>query len=217
LRADVFVTAAHCLDGTSLDDLWINHFGGPPPHLFSQAQRVELVPNADTAMIVTDAPNAEWVLPFQFVQFAANLGERVCALGYPNQTLQLDAPAKETLRFFRGTVQRPFIHRSAVFANVGYSAYELSFPCPSGLSGGPLFLEDDPRTVIGVVTENLEAGTLLHEHEEVVEEGQRSITHTQIHRIINYGVAANLIEAADVLESVLGRPLPTHVAGQHPS
>ena len=68
-------------------------------------------------------------------------------------------------------------------------------------------MEDDPKTVIGVVTENIEVGTLLHEHEEVVDDGQRSVTHTQIHRIINYGVAANLISVADVLESVLGKPL----------
>ncbi|MEK7786271.1 MAG: trypsin-like peptidase domain-containing protein, partial [Chloroflexota bacterium] len=181
----MFITAAHCLDGTPNERLWINHHGGPGPDLFSPAQQVEFVREADIAIVVTDAPGAKWVQPFQRVRFYANLGEKVCAFGYPDQALNRDAPAKETPRFFRGTIQRPFHHKSRLAAGAAYSAYELSFPCPSGLSGGPLFLEDDPNTVIGVVTEDLEVGTTLNE--EFVEKTSETTTRIDVRRVINYG------------------------------
>ena len=201
--AGVFVTAAHCLDHVPLDRLWINHFGGPEPHAFTPAKSIDLIREADTAVVVTDAPNAKWVRPFGRVRFFANLGEPVCALGYPFGSVQVDVPPRETFRFFRGHIQRPFVHRSPRSGGARYSAYELSFPCPFGLSGGPVFLAEDPTTVIGVVTEDLEVGTTLRE--DVEEAGGRV---REVRRVVNYGVAANIIAAADMLERILGGPLP---------
>lgn len=209
LDAGVFVTAAHCLDDTPPHRLWVNHHGGPTPHLFSRAERVEFVREADVAILVADAPGAKWVQPFGFVQYAANLGEQVCAFGYPIQQFQPAVPAKETPRFFRGNIQRSFIHRSPRSGGASYSAYELSFPCPFGLSGGPVFLADDPMTVLGVVTEDLEVGSTLEE--EVVEQSAGRVVRVGTRRVINYGVAANMIAAADVLEDILGRPLPNRL------
>ena len=72
--------------------------------------------------------------------------------------------SKETLRFFRGHVQRPFVFGAS---HQTYSAFELSFPCPSGLSGGPLFLARESEAVIGVVTAKLESYT-IRDAEEIV-------------------------------------------------
>ena len=109
------------------------------------------------------------------------------------------------MRFFRGNIQRPFLHKSTLAPGKGYSAYELSFPCPFGLSGGPLFLEGDPETVLGVITEDLAVGTLLSE-EEIVS-SPATTTRIQTQRVINYGVAANLFAATELLERMVGRSL----------
>ena len=207
----VFLTAAHCIKDVSLDRLWVNHHGGPTPSLFSKVHRVEIVNDADIAILVTDAPGAKWVQPFRQVRLFANLGEHVCAFGYPDTAVCVDSPSKETPRFFRGTVQRPFIHKSKHALGSGYSAYELSFPCPHGLSGGPLFPEEDPQTVIAVVTEDLEVGSELH-YEERIDEATGSKTVLQTRRVINYGVAANILAATDALEAIIGAKLRIHHA-----
>ena len=201
LEPTVFVTAAHCLQGVPAERLWVNHFGGPPPNLFTRVRRIEWVQEADLAVFETEAPGSKWAEPFQRLMYAADLGEEICALGYPND-LMSEAPAKETLRLFRGFVQRPFLfHR----AGRQYTAFELSFPCAPGLSGGPVFLADDPGTVIGVVTENFETYTVSHE--EVEESGPGKNTF-QARQVITYGVAANILNACDAIEKVLGRRLP---------
>src|SRR5439155_13122550 len=64
--------------------------------------------------------------PFSRVKYAADLGEEVCAFGYPPNLMWPDRD-KNTLRFFRGTVQRPFLFE---LHGRRYSAFELSFACP---------------------------------------------------------------------------------------
>lgn len=191
-----------------MDRLWINHHGGPVPHLFTRAQQVTLIPEADVAVVTADAPESRWVQPFRSVQYAVSLGEPVCAFGYPEDLLG-DVPAKETPRFFRGNVQRPFLFQKP--GARGYSAYELNFPCPPGLSGGPVFLAEEPFTVIGVVTENFESYTIRYAEEEERHKGKTF--RVEARQVITYGVAANLLAAADVLEKVLGKPLPNRLSG----
>jgi len=202
IEPTIFLTAAHCLEGIPPERVCINHHGGPPPNLFTQVRRIEWVQGADLAVFETDAPGANWAAPFKKLKYVADLGEEICALGYPHD-LTSQVPAKETPRFFRGTVQRPFL-----FERSGrrYSAYELSFPCPPGLSGGPLFLADDISTVIGVVTENFETYTVQH---EVVEESRSGeVIRREARSVITYGVAANIFSALSAIEKLLGRRLP---------
>ena len=210
IEPTIFLTAAHCLERIPPERLWVNHHGGPPPNLFTQVRRIEWVQGSDLAVFETDAPGAKWAAPFQKLKYVADLGEEVCAFGYP-QDLMSQVPAKETPRFFRGTVQRPFL-----FERSGrrYSAYELSFPCPPGLSGGPVFLADDAGTVIGVVTENFETYTVQH---KVVEEKRPGeVIRHEARSVITYGVAANIFSALDAIEKVLGRRLPDPEPERYP-
>lgn len=203
------MTAAHCLSQTPTEHLWVNHHGGLPTDLFTAANRIEVIPEADLAIVCTDAPGARWVQPFQTIRTFANVGENICALGYPFEAISRERPNEETMRFFRGSIQRPFHHKSTLAPGNGYSAYELSFPCPFGLSGGPLFLEGDPETVLGVITEDLWAGRELYQEE--IEQSPEGINHIiKTYRVINYGVAANLFAAADILEVLVGRSLLKH-------
>lgn len=202
LEPTVFLTAAHCLEGVPLERLWVNHHGGPPPNLFTPARRIEWACQSDLAIVETDAPGAKWAAPFKKLKYAADFGEEICAFGYPHD-LMSDVPAKETPRFFRGTVQRPLLFERR---GRSYSAFELSFPCPPGLSGGPVFLAEDPATVIGVVTENFETYTVLHEVDEERRPGE--IIRHEARSVITYGVAANISNALHAIEKVLGRRLP---------
>lgn len=211
LEPTVFVTAAHCIEGVPLERLWVNHHGGPPPSLFTPVERVEWAREADLAVIQTEAPESKWAVPFSRVKYAADFGEEICAFGFP-QNLMSQIPAKETPRFFRGTVQRPFL-----FERTGrrYSAFELSFPCPPGLSGGPLFLAEDPTTVIGVVTGNFETFTV--DHEIVEEKRPGEVVRHEARHVITYGVAANILAACDAIEKILGRRLPDPEPERYPS
>jgi hypothetical protein len=210
IEPTIFLTAAHCLEGVPLERLWVNHHGGPPPNLFTQVRRIEWVENADLAVFETDAPGAKWAVPFRKLKYVADLGEEICAFGYP-QDLMSQVPARETPRFFRGTVQRPFVLERS---GRRYSAYELSFPCPPGLSGGPLFLAEDASTVIGVVTENFETYTVLH---EVIEEKRPGeVMHYESRSVITYGVAANIFNALHAIEKLLGRRLPDPEPERYP-
>ena len=78
-----------------------------------------------------------------------------------------------------------------------YMAGELSFPCPRGLSGGPVFRLEYPDEVLAVVTENLEVGTVVHTHEEVSEDGTHYSSNTS--RIVMYGLSVVLFEVRDWL------------------
>jgi hypothetical protein len=160
--------------------------------------------DSDLAIITTDAPGARWASPFPLVQFAADFGEEVAAFGFPADIIG-EAPSKETPRFFSGIVQRPFLFSTA---ETRYRAYELSFPCPPGLSGGPLFSAQDPAVVLGVVTANFESYTTRHEEVEEISPGR--VQKVQARSVITFGVASQIFSASDEIERVLGKPLQRH-------
>lgn len=207
LDAGVFVTAGHCVDNTDQDTLWINHFGASGPDCFTRVRDVHRIPEADLAVITTDAPAGNYAYPFQAVQYAADFGEEVYAIGHPDDLLSA-TPNQRSLRFFRGIVQRPFLHE--FLGRKPYSAFELSFACPPGLSGGPVFLAEAPQVILGVVTGNYDSYTVID-----TEQANENTCAVQTRRVVTYGVAANIMYAAAKLEALLGRTLPNrHVAAE---
>lgn len=202
IEPTIFLTAAHCIRRIPLKELWVNHFGGPEPNLFTKVHRIEWVDEYDLAIFETDAPRAQWSNPFKTLRYSADFGEEVCAFGYP-QDFMSQVAGKETARLLRGSIQRPFGFERH---DRKYSAYELSFPCPPGLSGSPLFLAEDPSTVIGIVTENFETYTLIDEY--VHEKRPSEKIYYESRKVITYGVAANVEGAVEAIEKILGHRLP---------
>jgi hypothetical protein len=203
LDPGIFVTAAHCLGNEDVRGLWINHFGASDNDCFNRINNAYKIPEADIAVVMTDATNGKWVRPFAAVQFAVDYGEEIYAIGHPD-IFQEDSNERH-LRFLRGIIQRPFLYEPP--RGKPYSAFELSFACPTGLSGAPIILAKAPQVVIGVVTANYDTHTVV-DTEKI--EGESRVVETR--RIISYGVAANIMHAAPKLEELLGRPLPNPLA-----
>jgi Trypsin-like peptidase domain len=204
-RASVFVTAAHCVKDEDRARLWVNHFGAEFPDLMSPVHKVVAIDEADIAILVTEAPRPQFVTPFRSIRPSFHYGEEVGAMGFPTESPLITDDATETLRAFRGNIQRGFIHKSTRATGNGYRAYELSFRCPFGMSGAAVFPISEPETVLGVITEDVKVGTLLSEEHSVEDNGARS--RSEIRSVINYGVASSLVAAAEVLEAETGLAL----------
>jgi hypothetical protein len=114
-----------------------------------------------------------------------NLGEDFVAYGYPEDPLP-DVGLVPTPRVFKGHIQRHIRNYKSDATGYKYDAIELSMPCPPGLSGGPCFKPLSPMTIIGVVTENVEATKILDQVEEIRRPGYHEVT--KLKSVISYGI-----------------------------
>jgi S1-C subfamily serine protease len=182
-----FLTAAHCISNRDESKLVVVN---PYTHQTAKVFSVAIHSSADLAVITLET-NCKDVAPIEPIATTMKLrgiGGEYCAYGYPEDSIGPNA-GTPTARIFRGYGQRVFLHRSHM--PYSYTAVELSFPCPGGLSGGPLF---KPKTfqLVGLVTENIETTTSLYEDEIVYSNGQRLTNHYR--RVINYGLGLLLHE-----------------------
>jgi hypothetical protein len=119
------------------------------------------------------------------------LGDDLVAFGYPADVLGPDATLPVP-RLFRGHIQR-FIPEFDG-GRYRFPAAELSFRCPGGLSGGPVFSLHRPSTVLAMATANLRSITVLESFEE-------RPGHTVHYREMNsYGVALTLTAVREWLD-----------------
>lgn len=190
--SDFWVSAAHCLDGITDNDLCIQ-FG--PDH----SSEIRIIIKHDVADIVIMQLTGS--APFQQNYFrqvvpADEYGFEFNTYGYPEDTMGPNA-GMTVPRFFKGHYQRVFDHNS----HMGYSCHaaELSIACPGGLSGGPIINPENPTSVAGIVCENLESSLWLNTIE--VADGERD----NHYKMLNYGVALQLYPLKDWLETHISR------------
>lgn len=181
------VTAAHNVRGILADRLSVSIYLEDVERGLG-VQEVQLHPQADIALLKVDDPFPDLRIfdPFRDIAVAYETGEGVSAFGYPSQIMAVGQ--KAIPRFFRGNIQRQFLHESPF--GYKYIAIEVSFGSPAGLSGGPVSLDRDFSSVIGLMAENYRADTFVHTIEEVVK-GDSTYRDTQ-HDFINYGIAVRL-------------------------
>jgi S1-C subfamily serine protease len=129
-----------------------------------------------------------------------SMGLPIFAYGYPEIPLNGVSP-----RVFSGIFQQYLEHQSHMHRRgdpsaprYRYVADELSIPCPGGLSGGPIFRSEQPDVVLAVVTENIDAMTLLEAIEQSQGEGTR--LRTEYNRVITYGVGLLVAHVGDWLD-----------------
>lgn len=181
-----FLTAAHCVQGIPAKDIWISEHTEHPGSSIRHMLEVRFHPEADLAMLITKYRPEKRTECFTNIKHGDPLGIDISAFGYP-EDISINNSAQETPRLFKGHVQRSFRHKS----HMGFSfvANELSFPCPPGLSGGPVYTLRD-NLLVGVVAENLEVSTQRDSYEEIKENGDKTIINNM--RITTYGASVNL-------------------------
>ena len=203
-RRTRFLTAAHCIRGIPVEELWLT----APLHgvAVGQGLQVRFHPTIDLAVIrnpLFQVPGRE-IDPFDVVAERPNFSEDIWAFGFPAEPLGEDRHEANE-RLFKGHIQRILSPHRGLSGNE-YEGAELSFSSPAGLSGGPIFRPRPPWDLLGIVTENIESKTYLEESEEVVFESRTEVTRYQ--RVVSYGVAASLGPAFDWLDRMATEPTP---------
>jgi hypothetical protein len=184
--ANWFVTASHCVGKLGAADV-----GVLLPGLSATIRAERLIRHGSADICIVRLPNfdREPAEPFWGVVGNYTLGEEFHAFGWPEEIL---GDTRPTPRLFTGHFQR-FIPKHRSHLGFRYRAGELSIPCPGGLSGGPLFRPEAPQMLTGMVTENLEAWTLLDSVEEVQDNGR--LYKLESRRVLTYGLALMLDQA----------------------
>jgi hypothetical protein len=196
-HAHIFLTARHCIEDMGASDLAVATQYG---HKLT-VQRIEHHPTVDVSAVVTD-PNTLGILhPFAGLYLFPGthaIGEEFAAFGFPVGGTVHEPANIPVPRVFRGHIQRLADFRTGGLKS--YTAFELSIPAPSGLSGGPVFVPSEADRVFGVVTGN--ADSYMTEVEEVEEMTPGCTSRTTVKRIISYGMALSLMGVRDWLDEV---------------
>ncbi len=96
-------------------------------------------------------------------------------------------------RLFVGHFQRFFTFDG--LSGRKFFAGEMSIPAPAGLSGGPLWVPENPSKLIAIVSSNMESHSIIDSYEETTQDGE--VTRGEIRRQISYGVCVMLSEVGD--------------------
>jgi hypothetical protein len=193
---NTLLTAAHCVGDYAPQDIQLAiHVLGN--RLFDVLD-VQRHPSADLAVLKVqgvDERSVGWPKYLLFDDRA--YGAEVEACGFPEDiTIGSSAP---TARVFRGHVQRFVDWKSHL--GYKYLAAELSFRCPGGLSGGPLYSPRHTGRTYGLITENIRTSNLLDTIDEIQEDGKVYREHHE--NVIYYGMAVWLPAVETWLDSVV--------------
>jgi hypothetical protein len=192
----IFLTAKHNLCGTQADDLGVALFlkqdlSGDEG---LDVKEIHEHPAADLAVIVLKPYGFQVFDPFQGFAGRASLGDAVRCFGFPSDS----TPTGQGLvpRMLRGFVQRQLEFNS--HKGYCYDALELSLPAPAGMSGAPVSPESQQSHIVGLVAENMDSSTLLHQVTEVQTDGSRLTE--RVERVVTYGIAVELIHYDDWIQ-----------------
>jgi hypothetical protein len=192
-RSGAFLTAAHCVTGLAAADLRIGIPAlGNALHGNLQVVSIEIHPVADVALMFTEQFPTDAVGSIGGLDYAADWGERIVAFGYPEDTSPTGITP--TPRMSVGTIQRFFKYDDG---RGGYSAIELSFPAPAGLSGAPVSRTQDTGLVIGVVCANHSALTYTGSFEVTDHTGTYQAKERDV---VRYGIAVYLPDVIEWIE-----------------
>lgn len=193
---NTLVTAAHCVRDVSSPDLRIA-IQALGDHLFDVLD-VQFHPTADLAILKVggvDERRVGW--PKYSLLDDRAYGLEVEACGFP-EDMVLES-GRPPARVFRGHVQR-FVNWNS---HLGYEylAAELSFRCPGGLSGGPLYNPEFPGRTYGLIAENIRTSNILDTIEEIQENGRVLRQHYE--SVIYYGMAVWLPAVESWVDSLV--------------
>jgi hypothetical protein len=198
----IFLTARHCVDSLEPAQIEVISQGD------KRFQAIHIHRHESVDIAAVECKESDRGVPYAFTglhvfEGSYGLGDAVAAFGFPIGGTLEEPPNRPTPRAFRGYVQR--LTRFRTGGSEPYVAYEMSFPAPEGLSGGPVFVPGSDR-VFAMVTGNLMSYTTRMEEIEHRADGTtRSIEGRQV---VSYGMALSLWHVEDWLKEVA--PLSGH-------
>ncbi len=193
---NTLLTAKHCVGDFKPHDLIIMIYA--TGNRVYDVIEIESHQKADISIIKIQGVNElEIGWPKDSLFDDRSFGIEVMACGFPEESRL--GKSQPTARVFRGHIQR-FINWES---HLGYEyvGAELSFRCPGGLSGGPLFNPKFPGRTYGLITENIRTSTILDSFEEVYDDGKIYREHHE--SVIYYGVAVWLPTISTWLDSII--------------
>lgn len=123
---------------------------------------------------------------------SVGMGLEVSAYGYPGEAVPAETHQRQP-RLFMGHIQSFYAPNTR---GPNYMEYELSFPVPQGLSGGPVMR--DLSDALGVAVGNLESEVVVERTERVDFGGQ--VERTVVVRHVSYGLFICLDQATEWLK-----------------
>jgi hypothetical protein len=93
-----------------------------------------------------------------------------------------------------------------------FSAYELSFQAPRGLSGAPLFGSGNPPAVVGMVLGNSESRMLIFRGDESEVKSDGTIVHHEQYEAMSLGLAVQAKAIFDIESRILNGTVGKYLA-----
>ena len=162
----------------------------------------ELLEDSDVAIIAATIPSAV-TLPWEMAK--ENMLEDVQTVGFP---YAYDTElASIHVRAFKGNVisGRPFMKFPS-----HPRVFELSFPCPRGLSGAPLFTVDDTPRIRGMICGNATVEMLIFRDREEIDDGNK-VEVVERYESMQMGIAIQASSLSSINSRLLGKSIGEHV------
>lgn len=187
-----YITANHCIENLYPENIGVlNCFGQD-----LQCKSVYRHPTSDIAVLEIGSDIPTEFEQFELADFDWYYGTEVHCFGmvchYGGR------PANELARVLGGIVQRDCTYEDGTYKS---ECVELSFPIPTGMSGGPLFIAHAPNKVIGMAIANIKSELVVSSQLEY--KNQKEIWSERVSEITQYGVALRLYPLKEWFESVI--------------
>ena len=196
-----FLSAGHAI----INGLQNSFFGlGYPEKGYWKASQVvehEVLPDYDIGIVRTSIPNLK-AMPWKTGE--SSMLTDVQTTGYP-YALDLEH-FRIHVRAFRGHIVSSLtFHEFRAKPRV----YELSFQCPKGLSGAPLFTVRPSPKIIGVIVGNRATEMLVMTDRERVVDGSETIV--ERYESLQLGVALQSSSLMNLPSKILGTAIRAHL------
>jgi hypothetical protein len=202
IGGDLFLTAAHVATAAAeAGDPWLGYLVGGKLRAARVSQH-SLLDGVDLAILKCRVPDTK---ALRWTRRELPMLEDVQAAGYP---FALDPEAGTVVfRAFKGYVVSTV--RGRRFKDAPW-CYELSFACPEGLSGAPLWHVGEDPVVVGVVLGTSSTVLEVLSSRERLVDGREQLL--EQHRVLGLGFAVQSQAALAIEAPLLGGSLEQHLS-----
>jgi len=201
LSGNIFLTASHVIRAAAAHESFGVCLVEDGVWGVRKIIRHEVFDDLNAGLFEANVPGAK---PLRWSATELSMLDSVATVGFP-YALEI-TQAKLNVRAFRGEVVSTKIWE-------GLSAkpriYELSFQCPRGLSGAPLWIPGNPPTAVGFIIGNSIMEIVHSEKEESLDSGKTTIYEKT--ESLRLGIAIQAQAILDRRSDILGTTLREHL------